>query len=161
MRCETRKGRKKMPRDDKYQRCVAWVQFPWNLCNGMRQTSSRVYGFIPAHATLPMNWIHCFYSASRVRIYEARGVARCSSRSLAFYQNLESSVSHKSLGRWRERQFARTADNILGRTRDKRVGPEGHSEISGTARVLHLFGDCASDSKGLANLIPQYAPVSE
>lgn len=46
----------------------------------------------------------------------------------------------------RERQFARTADNISGWTRGKRArGPEGHSEISGTARgvVLRLFGDRA------------------
>lgn len=49
------------------------VQFARNLCNGMRQTSSKIHGFIPAHATpLTMERIHCFYSASCMRIYEAR-----------------------------------------------------------------------------------------
>lgn len=49
----------KCPRDDEYHRRRVprdvQVQFARNLCNDMRQTSSRVHRFIPAHA-MPRQW---------------------------------------------------------------------------------------------------------
>jgi len=161
MRCETRKGRKKCREMTSisvvYRTSAIFAKLMQRHAADILE-SLRIYSGACDAAnemdTLFLFRITCAYM--KLVLHVTPHV-----RSLSIKISNHQIVLRKSLGRWRERQFARTADNILGRTRDKRVGPEGHSEISGTARVLRLFGDCASDSKGLANLIPQYAPVSE
>lgn len=133
----------KCPRDDEYRRrrVSRDVQVQSRAKLMQRHAadileSPQIYSGACDAAT--MERIHCFYSASRVRMHMRLVALRPLSLLSPSRENPESSarlVARIFGTTRRERQFARTADNISGRTRGKRArGPKGHSEISGTAR---------------------------
>jgi len=117
----------------------------------------RIYSSACDAATI--EWIHCcFYPASCVRIYEARAP-------LTFSTKIP---NHRIFWTWifdDENGNLRVVRGILSRdghgVNERRVSRVIRKLVIPRGFSVFLFDDCASDSKGLANLIPRYAPVSE